>query len=535
MYKIILVDDEVLIREAIKENMDWKSLNCQFAGCFQNGVEAITYISEHPVDIVITDICMPFMDGLELSRIIDEEYNNIMILILSGYDNFEYAKQAMKYHVDDYLLKPVAPSELREAIFEFTIKLDKERKKSRNLSQIKQSYNKNKTILRSQTMMNLITGNQSLEGLYHELQEYDIDLSYTHFYIAVIKIWVDTEEKQDGGLAAFIVHNIAEEIIKENKDGEVIKNMDNRLAAVLTTNSPRTFEQNLESLFKKIQYEVKRVMDLELTIGIGGVVTDVDMLHLSYEEAQEMLEYEYSCGRGSILEAAKVRETDSNKDWRLLLEDLFEVLKNGGKGEIHRILKEMSDEIRSAYLKKDRTYFVLLEAIRNVRKSIDAVGMADSEIKQEIHIVEEQVGSAKSLEEAVKVIESLCIKAADEIEIQSDSKGLKRAAMALDYLKKNYMDPSMNLQLVCEYLNMSSSRFSAMFKECTGNTFMEALINIRMEKAKELVVNTSLKNYEIADRVGFSDPHYFSVSFKKATGKTPKEYAREMRGLVEKI
>ena len=111
----------------------------------------------------------------------------------------------------------------------------------------------------------------------------------------------------------------------------------------------------------------------------------------------------------------------------------------------------------------------------------------------------------------------------------NSSSGQRQGRMAIDCIRKNYMDPDLSLNSICSYLNISTSYFSTIFKEMTGETFIESLTRIRMEKAKELLENTTLKNYEIAEKVGFSDPHYFGISFKKMTGKTPTEYAREKR------
>ena len=124
---------------------------------------------------------------------------------------------------------------------------------------------------------------------------------------------------------------------------------------------------------------------------------------------------------------------------------------------------------------------------------------------------------------------SICIHISGLLEEQRDSYGKKQALMALDYIQENYMNSEVNLNSVCSHLAISTSYFSTLFKSCTGETFIEALTKKRMEEAKKLLENTAMKAYEVAREVGFSDPHYFSVAFKKATGRTPTEYAREMR------
>ena len=137
------------------------------------------------------------------------------------------------------------------------------------------------------------------------------------------------------------------------------------------------------------------------------------------------------------------------------------------------------------------------------------------------------VASAYSIKEAMKLVRQYAAKGMEARARSRQTSGERQAAMALDYIREHYGDSELGLNQICEYLNISTSRFSSIFKESTGMTFLEALSNIRMEKARQLLCQTTLKNYEIAEKVGFSDPHYFSIAFKKATGMTPKEYARE--------
>ena len=138
-----------------------------------------------------------------------------------------------------------------------------------------------------------------------------------------------------------------------------------------------------------------------------------------------------------------------------------------------------------------------------------------------------QITDAKNFDMAMKLTREYAKKGFETVSRAAQSSGERQALMAMEYIRENYNNPDLGLNLICEYLNISTSRFSSIFKEETGKTFTEALTNIRMEKAKQLLCQTSLKNYEIAEKVGFSDPHYFSIAFKKITGKTPKEYARE--------
>ncbi len=140
MYRILLVDDEILVRDAIKENIDWKSMDCQLVGDCENGKQAADFVKSHPVDIVLTDILMPYMDGMELSHFLNDNYPEIVIVIFSGFGEFEYAKKAIQYNVSEYMLKPVTAMELREVIGKMKEKVDQQIKEGEQTSNVKATY-----------------------------------------------------------------------------------------------------------------------------------------------------------------------------------------------------------------------------------------------------------------------------------------------------------------------------------------------------------------------------------------------------------
>ena len=160
MYRILLVDDEILVRDAIRENIDWESMDCELVGDCENGQQAADFVKTHPVDIVLTDILMPYMDGMELSHFLHDNYPDIVIVIFSGFGEFEYAKKAIQYNVSEYMLKPVTAMELREVIKKMKEKVDQQRKekqKMESLTKTSQDYNKNALVIRSKAIEALVS------------------------------------------------------------------------------------------------------------------------------------------------------------------------------------------------------------------------------------------------------------------------------------------------------------------------------------------------------------------------------------------
>ena len=160
MYKLLLVDDEILVREAIAENMRWNELGYELVLACENGKEAISYIKENKIDVVITDICMPFIDGMELSKYIYENNLPVNIIIFSGYNEFEYAKKAIKYGVSEYLSKPITSYELSEILTNLKKKLDKKKEIENEYKRLNESYFKNRILIQSKMIENLIRGNE---------------------------------------------------------------------------------------------------------------------------------------------------------------------------------------------------------------------------------------------------------------------------------------------------------------------------------------------------------------------------------------
>ena len=229
MYRILLVDDEILVRDAIKENIDWAGLDCELTGICENGQQAAEFVKQHPVDIVLTDILMPYMDGMELSHFLHDHYPDVVIVIFSGFGEFEYAKKAIQYNVSEYLLKPVTAVELTEVLNRMKEKVDQrrqEKRKMENLTRASENYRKNAQMIRSKALEAVVnctidvkTGIEQLENMGIELASvssrvalFDIDM-YSDMY------QVDTVKRQESALMAFVLYNISEEIVKREDAG----------------------------------------------------------------------------------------------------------------------------------------------------------------------------------------------------------------------------------------------------------------------------------------------------------------------------
>lgn len=538
MYKILLVDDEILVRDAIRKNIDWGKLDCELIGDCENGKQAVEFVKTHEVDIVLTDILMPYMDGMELSHFLHDNYPDILIVIFSGFGEFEYAKKAIQYNVSEYMLKPVTAMELTKVIENMKEKLDsrkKEQRKMESLTQVSQDYHKNANVIRSKALDCLVKCTREVQVSLDELERMGITFQAASYRVAVFDIdtysemyQMDMDKQQESALMAFVLFNVGDEIVVREKAGVVYQEGNNRVCIIFAGNRTKEFSESIHRICHEIQKKVKEVIGLETSIGIGSWVRSPYELIYSYRLAAKAIDYRYLLG-GNLLFDMEEKKTDNSIFLINDLETLTEAIKSGDRRLMEETLGQIETEIKSALVEKSYACIYLQQVIRAIGNTCQSLSEEPEKIIAQRETLLKEVTEQRTFSQAAALVEKYAQEVFDELQELNSSSGQRQGMLAMDYIQKNYMDPGLSLNSICSYLNISTSYFSTIFKEMTGETFIEVLTRVRMEKAKELLENTTMKNYEIAEKVGFSDPHYFGISFKKITGKTPTEYAREKR------
>ena len=321
MYRILLVDDEILVRDAIRENIDWESMDCELVGDCENGQQAADFVKTHPVDIVLTDILMPYMDGMELSHFLHDNYPDIVIVIFSGFGEFEYAKKAIQYNVSEYMLKPVTAMELREVIKKMKEKVDQQRKekqKMESLTKTSQDYNKNALVIRSKAIEALVSCTRDVQESLDELEGMGIVLNASSYKVAVFDMdlysdihQIDMEKRQESALMAFVLFNVADEIVTGEKAGIAYQEGNNRVCILFMGNRNREFAAQIRDICQEIQQKVKEVIGIEVSTGIGGWVrTPGEALH-SHKQAEKAIELRYLLGGNLLIDTEDMKEERS--------------------------------------------------------------------------------------------------------------------------------------------------------------------------------------------------------------------------------
>ena len=539
MYRILLVDDEILVRDAIRENIDWGAMDCQLVGDCENGRQAMEFVTEHPVDIVLTDICMPYMDGMELSKFLHEKYPDIFIVIFSGFGEFEYAQKAIRYGVSEYLLKPVTAMELREVIGRVKEKVDEKRgvrEQMDSLLRTSEDYRDNALMIRSGAIEGLVSCTRDIQESLRQLERLGIHLDAQSYRVAILDLdaysqlfQIEADQRQESQLMTFVLFNISDEIVSRENAGIAYQEGSSRVCVLFTGEKNKEFESRIQTVCKEIQEKAGEAIGMGVSVGIGGWVRSLAELHFSHEQAQKAIECRYLLGGNLLINMEDEKEQESGLSIQVLLENLAEGMKSGEWDLVQGNLDQIVQLIQKARVGKTRACGYLQQIIRTIGLCLGSVtGDHKKELRQR-ESLQAKIPEQRTFCEAVTLVEEYAKKSFEELQMMNSSSGHRQAALAMDYIKTRYMHPDLNLNQICSYLNISTSYFSTVFKELTGETFIEVLGRLRIEKAMELLESTTLKNYEIAEKVGFADPHYFGICFKKMTGKTPTEYAREKR------
>ncbi len=537
MYKVLLVDDEVLIREAISENIKWKELGYDFLGACENGKEAIAKIQEEAVDLLITDICMPYVDGIELTKFVYEKYPSTKVIIVSGYDEFEYAKTAVKYKVLEYVLKPITSCELTELLDKTKQDFDKEFDKNKNLKKIREAYISNLPVLKGRFLNGLIQGSVLADDIKKKSEDFKVDLQGKYFATALVESddiseYMKRHQGIKEDLVLFAVFNIAEEIVNRYNCGITFQNGEEKTVIIFKADKEEGFRNRLYDICAEIRAALNQYLKMDVAIAIGKTVPTTSWLNRSLDTAKSVLEYRFLLGGNVVLDAKELGNgaVATGIDISIWTDKILLSIKAGDKEEIQKIIRNFIQSLREKYVPKNRIIIYIQNIVLSIVNMLDTAGLSDEKFMESEYTFINHIYLHKHVRDIESELIGFCEKISQIMTNEKDSYGNKQAIMALDYIDKNYKNAEISLNFVCNYLAMSTSYFSSIFKNYTGETFIECLTRKRIEKAKSLMENTALRSYEIANEVGFSDPHYFSIIFKKHTGVTPTEYAKKKRG-----
>ena len=537
MYKVLLVDDEALIREAISENIQWSEMGFHFMGACENGRQAMETIEKEQPDLLLTDINMPFVDGMELTKFVYENYPDTKVIIISGFDEFEYAKNAVKYQVLEYILKPITPREFLETLMRVKEMFDERRESQRDMKKIRSAYVSNLPVVQGRYLYHMLNGTADYSKIKEKQEELRLDLQANYYNTALVEgdslePFIKQYENIKDELALFAIYNITAEIVAEEKIGLAFQGMDEKTVIMFMGEDKDLLKSRIKEVLPKVRQAIEQFLNIQTTVAVGKMVSALEELPDSFAKTKSALEYKFMLGGNQIIdveEYAEIRNSAKHVDVFEWASQIATAMRTNKVEEISEKTDRFIEQIKMSYVNKNRSFVYVQNLVLSVINLLELPEELEEEIYTQEREFMSQINRCENLDEVAKRIHETFKFIGNVMLKQRDSYGKRQAMLALDYIDKNYADSSVTLNSVCSALAMSTSYFSSIFKNYTGETFIECLTKKRMEKAKLLLEQGNLKTYEIAEAVGYSDAHYFSISFKKIVGKSPTEYAKGIR------
>lgn len=534
MLKVFLVEDEIVMREGIRKSINWAQEGFEFVGEASDGELAYPLIQKTRPDILLTDIKMPFMDGLELSRLIKQEMPDIKIIILSGYDDFEYAREGISIGITDYLVKPISASSLLEAIKKVEKIILEEQEQKKYLQKFEQDRLEDIRIARQKFFNKLVSGKMQFSAALKEGKEIGINLAADQYNILLFQLF--SEEKQDGYSEEENDVTEAIEALVSETPGVVMFELGLDGWAFLLKQEGEKSLQELESEFLEVLQDTIRQKNanLEYFGGIGEPVGRLSELQKCYDRANQAFAWRYLAEHNQIIHNTKPENTvlmDENLTLIGLNVDKLnrKVVENFLRTGLQREVVHFIEEYLNSLGEKNvgsllfRQY-VLMDIYFAAAGMLEQLGYPQSTLVESCGDIQSMTLAVPTVEQSKQYIRKVLEAAIELREKQSRQKYRFLLEDAKNYIEQNYDNEEISLNTVAASVNLSPNHFSTIFSQETGQTFIEYLTSVRMEKAKELLRSTSMRTADIAFAVGYKDPHYFSYLFKKTQECTPREF-----------
>ena len=529
-YKVILVDDEAEVIDMIEKKIHWNDLGFEVAGSATNGVKALELVEKLQPDVVLTDIKMPYMDGLELSRRLNREYPNIYIMLCTGFDEFEYAKEAVHLEIKEYMLKPVNATELSESLTNLKHTLDREREEKLNVKKLNDYFQEVLPKLQSNFFISLIEGRVEKHDYERFLQAYQVDMKVPLFGCVIFHT---SENHVPEGMNPLLLSMSVEREIKQR-----LMNQWNCREFIYMGNTLLILELDAEDKITQITDACDRfcrwayrIMGAVVTAGIGTVCDSLYEISLSYERAREAVSYRVLYGTkrainiGEIVPKEQIKPVQSEES---RMQTLFRAIRIGDSAEIERAAHGEMEKLHKNTETMSQYNLATMEIVSGFFKFCTDNSLDFNKISGNMQNIYEKVSQMDESSLTAWIVQ-MSETISEKLKCARNSSARRLIVEAQNIVKERYMEADISLDEVCAVLGVSNSYFSSVFKKEAGKSFISYLTDYRMDIAAEMILNTDEKSYTIAEKVGYLDANYFSYVFKKKFGVSPSKYRASVK------
>lgn len=530
LYNVLLVDDEADVLQAMKKKIDWEALGFCLAGTAENGQEALEMAEQLHIDVVMTDIKMPYMDGLTLCKNLKQSYRNMKVIIYSGFDDFKFAREAVHLEAEEYLLKPISAGDMEAAFSKVRKKLDQEYDEYRNLNRLSEYYRKSLPAMREQLVMGILEGRIAGERARAMMETYEICLDSPFYVVAALYMDVNPREEQPQPAQLFTLSlkDMVQDYLKNRTRFFSTAFLD-QVIVIFMLDEREEIDQVLYHLDQICKMGF-RVLKSSVTAAVGQICANTDALHTSYEEAVNAMEYRSILGSGQVL---YINDIEPCSEENILVtehefQNLVHAVKLGNRDETNVAIAQIMDSIRKEPISPGQYQLLFMELLSELMKIGRAYKLHPNQI------FGDHAGSWQELYRMVTVdelegwLQEVGTNLRHVLRHERRDSAARLTEQAKAYIEEHYKESDLSADSLCRCLNVSAAYFSTIFKREVGMSFVAYLTKIRLEHALELLRTTEDKTYIIASRVGYMEPNYFSYVFKKQYGISPSKYRAEM-------
>ncbi|AEJ20433.1 response regulator [Gracilinema caldarium] len=536
MHTLFLVEDEPLIRENIRNAIVNSNEPYVCIGEASDGELALSIIQDLKPDILLTDIKMPFMDGITLARHAKAIIPWIRIIIISGHDEFELAQQAIRIGVDNYLLKPVTEQDLFEALHKTSDLIIQHKKQSTSYLKDISDEEMLRTALMSAFLEQICSGEISVDETILRSKELGIDIISKQYAVMIM-----LAEGKGGYPSRQILASKIKFLLTQNQDVLYFMSGIDTTVFIIKGSTEQEIVEKAYNTAQTIKHEIEDDGSLMTTISISSVINRISGIRDAYHEACLLLKTFGQTNRGKIFCTGDIEKLDSTKT--SVIKDLFNLnlenrIKFAVPEDIPVIIEDFTKNLDANELHNFLyRYYILMDLINIAIHIIQTFNpdMDPNKIASYFANLEQVFKSAISLDEFKELATQICLKTIELRNVGNSSHHVKLVRRACEYIQKHYNSPDISLNTVAAHVGLSPAHFSTIFSQEMAKTFIEYLTDIRIEKTKELLATTDEKIINIAFNVGYNEPNYLSYLFKKREGLTLKEYRLQKRPLAAKF
>ena len=526
-YSVLMVDDEQEVTEVIMRKLNWEELGFRVCGSASNGAEALEMAEELQPDVVMTDIKMPYMDGLELSRHLKSLFPDIRIIIFSGFDEFEYAKEAIRLEAEEYLLKPIDSAEVRRVFEKVHKRLDEDRDRRSSVERLEEYYQNSLPLLRENFFMSLMEGHISEEKLRDSLEDYSLKLDGPVYVVSIVHVSAsEIPEGLNPRLLHFSVRELAQDYFEDRWRCYVFSYRGNILvlSQLSSQDEISAYTDDCDRFCRLARRSCKALT----TVGISRTTTQIREISSVYDGAREAVSYRVIYGTGKAINIQEIApESDTSEtQFEEILQGVFKQIRMGNEDLLKEQIGRLSAWIGRSGLGIREYRLVLMDLVTGFYRFCTGSEIDIERVSPEHEDIYTYLLQMDSAEDIGQWLLETSERALAILRDQRMTKTQSFVTQALEFVRDHYSDSNLDLEMVCSSLGVSAAYFSTVFKKETGSTFISYLTDYRMKEAIRLMDEEDEKTYITAEKVGYADPNYFSYVFKKKFGMSPTRYRK---------